>query len=98
MTSPLSAASPQLCRRCGGTRLAYSVAGAERGTCSCPRGPGRIKARLMYGTAARPEGWREYAVEWQDSVIEVHPPTLSHAVEVLDGLRAELEATCVGGT
>ena len=74
----------QVCMECCGTILPHSTGGAERGTCHCARGPGRIKAMLFYGGDPR-----KYGVEWEGEVIAVHPPTLLRAVVVLYDLRAE---------
>lgn len=74
----------QVCMECCGTILPHSTGGAERGTCHCARGPGRIKAMLFYGGDPR-----KYGVEWEGAVIAVHPPTLLRAVVVLYDLRAE---------
>lgn len=79
----------QRCTECGGTILPRSIAGAERGSCWCDRGPGRVRARLYYSTDERPGGAREYDVEWEGEIIPVDPPTLAHASAVLDSMRAE---------
>lgn len=77
------------CDECGGTILAPSAAGVERGSCRCIK-PGRIKALLRYGTPANPGGSREYAVEWNSMTIHVDPPTLDRAWHVLRELRQGL--------
>lgn len=80
------------CPVCGGTILPHATSGAERGSCHCPRGPGRIKARMYYGTESRPGGYREYDVEWFGDVIPIEPPTLQAAVDHLNALRSALGA------
>jgi hypothetical protein len=69
------------CTTCGGTLLPPSISGAERGSCHCPRGPGRIWTR--------PFG---YEVEWFGDFIPVEPPTLAAAVAHLTMLRAAWRA------
>lgn len=77
------------CPTCGGTTLAPCVGGAERGSCHCPKGPGKLVARLYYGTEQRPGGWNEYDVEFEGEIIKVDPPTLDNAMAVLTQRRAE---------
>lgn len=79
------------CSVCGGTILPPAIGGAERGSCHCERGPGRLKARLYYGTASRP-AWNEYDIEWGGVIIAVQPPTLSRALTVLNTYRTEWRA------
>lgn len=81
----------QMCRFCGGTILPHAASGAERGSCHCPRGPGRVHATLLYGTATEPAR-RVYAVEWEGRVVPVTPPTLPRAVQVLRELRQQWAA------
>jgi hypothetical protein len=87
-----------ICPDCGGTRLAPSVGGAERGSCHCLRGPGAIVAHLMYGTEQGPGGSaRYYEVEWLDGeIVKVDPPTLERADAVLTSLRSDWLATQLG--
>lgn len=86
------------CSACGGTILPPAVAGVERGSCHCPRGPGHIIGHLFYGTEERPGGWREYEVEFQGEVIKVEPPTLSRAMTVLNDLRTKWRAAQAGAS
>lgn len=76
------------CKQCGGTRLPHATSGAERGSCHCFRGPGRVRAALLYSTATAP-AMRTYAVEWLGEEVAVTPPTLPNAVLELERRRRD---------
>ncbi len=76
----------ETCTACGGTILPPASSGAERGSCHCPKGPGRIKARMLYSTESTP-AHTVYSVQWEDGIHEVQPPTLDRAVALLMALR-----------
>lgn len=75
------------CAECLGTVLAHATSGAERGSCHCWRGPGRIVAHLMYDSPNHPGGTNTYGVEWDGVEQAVSPPTLPSAVTHLSTLR-----------
>lgn len=78
------------CTDCGGTILDHAHAGAPRGSCHCPRGPGHVIGTLLYHTDEHPGGGATYAVAWEGRVVPVEPPTLTRAVDVLNMLRMQL--------
>lgn len=76
------------CKQCGGTRLPHAASGAERGSCHCMRGPGRVRAKLHYATETQP-AMRTYSVEWMGEEVHVDPPTLPNAVLELERRRRD---------
>lgn len=79
------------CKKCGGTKLAPSIIGAERGTCSCKR-PGRIIRRKVDGLEQY-----EYDVLFENDIFKVDPPTLSNAHETLERFRDSFEVLSAAG-